>query len=546
MRTRSSTSRRTAVLVGALVTLAGAGPATAATVSASPTAITYAAAAAEANQPVITYIATATPRYRVTDAGAPLAAGAGCVVVPGGLECDDLGVTSISVTLADLDDRGGSIAADIVATLNLNAGDGADTFSNGSGGGNLAGGAGADELAGGVGNETLNGEAGGDVLRGGAGNDNLVGGADNDQLFGGTGNDDLNGGTGDDAQFGENGQDRFGNQGDDPGADTYTGGAESDTVFFTAAIRPVNVSLDDARNDGPFGQDDVRGDVENVRGSDGNDTLAGNGAANSLQGGPGSDVINGLGGDDLLIGTDLVASTGANDVLNGGDGNDILVDGGGDDPDAFTQSMLSVTLDDVADDGLVGEGDNVHSDVENIAAGLFNAVLRGSAAVNVMSGSGANDTIDVRGPGPDVVACGGGQDSVVGDPDDRIDPEGGGFCESADLGAGPAPPGAPALDADFVSRRVSKGVPRVRIGCGPGSQGPCVGTFSITVAGKRVVSGEFALTAGESETLQLRLPKALRRKLSRGGRVRAVLRVRATDNTGLNTLVRRTVSLRRK
>src|SRR4051794_38855132 len=78
-------------------------------------------------------------------------------------------------------------------------------------------------------------------------------------------------------------------------------------------------------------------------------------------------TLNGGDGNDRLLGGD------GNDVLNGGGGNDSLNGGphghdsfhGGAGRDAVTYAgrgaSLTLTIDDVANDGATGEGDNIHS-----------------------------------------------------------------------------------------------------------------------------------------------------------------------------------------
>jgi Ca2+-binding RTX toxin-like protein len=88
---------------------------------------------------------------------------------------------------------------------------------------------------------------------------------------------------------------------------------------------------------------DVLSSIENLIGSDHNDTLAGNGVANLIRGGTGDDEISGRGGNDTLRGEDgsdtLSGGAGRdrlfggadNDTLTGGAGNDTLAGGGGND-----------------------------------------------------------------------------------------------------------------------------------------------------------------------------------------------------------------------
>ncbi len=79
------------------------------------------------------------------------------------------------------------------------------------------------------------------------------------------------------------------------------------------------------------------------------------------------------------------------DRLNGGGGADDM--SGGTDPAdsrvirSTTQRArrnLSIDLDDVADDGEAGEGDNVHGDVETVTGGSGNNVIAGNAGHNVL------------------------------------------------------------------------------------------------------------------------------------------------------------------
>lgn len=104
-----------------------------------------------------------------------------------------------------------------------------------------------------------------------------------------------------------------------------------------------------------------------------------------IHGGPGFDTLFGGPNQDQLFGDeeeDLLYGMGGNDQLFGGPGNDRLSGGngvgvdadeifGGSDTDTVTYfahtGPVSVSFDDVADDGLAGEGDDVASDVERRA-----------------------------------------------------------------------------------------------------------------------------------------------------------------------------------
>ncbi|MGE7989820.1 retention module-containing protein [Pseudomonas sp. NPDC089554] len=155
---------------------------------------------------------------------------------------------------------------------------------------------------------TLNGTSGDDVLLAGAGNDTLVAGDGNDVLVGGEGNDKLYGGNGDDLLIGG------------PGDDLLDGGAGIDTASYAGATAGVIVDLSHvgAQNTVGAGVDTLTG-IENLIGSDYNDTLIGDGGDNVLNGGLGNDILKGGGGNDTLIGGL------GNDTLTGGAGNDTFV-----------------------------------------------------------------------------------------------------------------------------------------------------------------------------------------------------------------------------
>jgi len=168
--------------------------------------------------------------------------------------------------------------------------------------GTATGGAGIDTLAGieKVGgssfNDSLTGNADHNVLRGEAGNDTLVGNDGNDYLTGGAGGDNLQGGT---------------------GIDT------ADYFFTGGATQGLSVNLASGTATGA-GNDTLSG-IENVNGSDFNDTITGDGNANFLEGRGGNDGLTGAAGNDTLDGG------AGNDTLTGGLGNDTLLGAAGND-----------------------------------------------------------------------------------------------------------------------------------------------------------------------------------------------------------------------
>jgi Ca2+-binding RTX toxin-like protein len=111
----------------------------------------------------------------------------------------------------------------------------------------------------------------------------------------------------------------YGYEGDDSlkgfgGADYLDGGAGIDTVFYGDSTSGVSVNLQTGRGYGGSAEGDTLVSIENVFGSNFNDSLTGTSGANQLHGAEGNDIIKGGGG---------------NDYLDGGSGNDIIQSGGG-------------------------------------------------------------------------------------------------------------------------------------------------------------------------------------------------------------------------
>jgi Ca2+-binding RTX toxin-like protein len=106
-------------------------------------------------------------------------------------------------------------------------------------------------------------------------------------------------------------------------ANILDGGAGNDTVSYETATSGVTVSL----QPGVVGKGGAAGDtlvkIENLMGSDFNDTLSGNGKDNMLTGGKGDDVLFGRGGADTFVFRTAGASTG-DDVIRGFGKDDMI------------------------------------------------------------------------------------------------------------------------------------------------------------------------------------------------------------------------------
>lgn len=225
----------------------------------------------------------------------------------------------------------------------------------------ITGGAGHDSMWGGLGDDTIFGGDGADVLRGGVGFDiadygqstagvdvslargtGFYGAAQGDQLYGIdgvvgsdfkdvlTGNDGRNllvGGGGGDILIGLGGGDTLlGGDGDDRfesghGGDVIRGGAGYDLVDYTDAAGGVIVYLDGRSATGGYAAGDQILQVEGVIGSDFADRLYGDAADNWLEGGWGSDQMQGGGGADTFV---FGFNSGHDTILDFDTGADLL------------------------------------------------------------------------------------------------------------------------------------------------------------------------------------------------------------------------------
>ncbi|MEP3891566.1 MAG: calcium-binding protein [Hellea sp.] len=212
---------------------------------------------------------------------------------------------------------------------------GNDSFYGLSGADTLIGGEGNDLLVGGLGDDMLFGGQGEDRILGSQGIDTVRAGSGNDQVFGGSGGDDLRGQAGNDRIFGGEGDDTILGGGDNDllwggiGADELDGGDGVDAVLYSQAAAGVTLDLS-AGGTGGEAAGDTFANIENIYGSDFDDSLTGDSGNNIIIGRGGNDMLFGAGGADRLIGGI------GNDVLDGGTGNDLLVGQSGADHYVFT------------------------------------------------------------------------------------------------------------------------------------------------------------------------------------------------------------------
>ena len=161
----------------------------------------------------------------------------------------------------------------------------------------------------------------------GAGDDTFQGGTFRDVVNGGAGADKVDLGAGDD-KFLASAEYELKAAGGVDGGDAVDGGSGSDTYSAAAATGGVTIDLAAGSASGASIGTDQISNFENATGSNFNDTLTGNEAANLFGGADGNDTISGFDGDDALFGgkgSDSIAGGAGRDTLSGGDDADVFV-----------------------------------------------------------------------------------------------------------------------------------------------------------------------------------------------------------------------------
>lgn len=148
-------------------------------------------------------------------------------------------------------------------------------------------------------------------------------------VTGSNSDDIIRTGAGNDIIRGLAGEDRI-NPG--AGADTIDGGDDIDELNYYYSGSPVGINIDLAAGTGTGGhaEGDIISNIEDVVGTEHDDTITGNSENNELSGWGGNDTLIGGDGNDVLN-ADLHSKAGDQNHLEGGDGNDYLNGGAGDD-----------------------------------------------------------------------------------------------------------------------------------------------------------------------------------------------------------------------
>lgn len=301
-----------------------------------------------------------------------------------------------------------------------------DTDTAATGTDTIVAGAGADTINAGSGADSVTAGAGADAVYGEEGNDTLTGGADADSIYGGA-NDDLL---------------VFANAAELAADATVDGGTGTDTVQllgttlvdadFTDVVNVENLDFaGDAAHSVTLGTETneafangvtitVSGDAGgstlavvgaastvtvHATGTQGNDTIAGGGAADTLLGGTGADILTGNGGADSMdggAGNDTLVGTSDDALLEGGADADVLQTGAtfNDASDAQINGIETVTM-------TVNTGASL-----NLGDQTEGFTINGTDATTV-AGETGQDTI-TGGQGADSITAGSGDDSLTG------------------------------------------------------------------------------------------------------------------------------------
>ena len=295
---------------------------------------------------------------------------------------------------------------------------GGDDYANGNDGNDYIN----DLPDGGSGNDTFYGGNGADTLYGYTGNDYLSGDADNDFISGEDGNDALYGGAGIDTVYGGNGNDTTYDS-DAVTFDYYDGGAGTDWIDYSAVtfggagFVTINLATGQAVVNG--GNTETLLNFENVRGSQGGESIVGNALGNYVSALAGNDSVLGNDGNDSLFGDtgdDTVRGGNGNDSVEGNDGNDLTYG------DAGNDTVRGGGGNDVADGGVGndtvygGEGDDAA-----VVGGTGNDTVYGNDGVDFLFGNDGADRLE-GGASRDILTGGAGRDILIGGGNGTVGP----------------------------------------------------------------------------------------------------------------------------
>ena len=221
------------------------------------------------------------------------------------------------------------------------------------------------------------------------------------------------------------------------GADFLNGGTGTDTASYAASAEAVNVNMMTWTASGGDAAGDTFSGIENLTGSNWDDTIEGSTGTNVLAGGLGIDTVSyehalaavtvnlattlaqstGGAGSDTLSGFENLTGSAFNDTLTGGAGSNVLRGLAGND------TYVVNNADDVVDESTGAGIDLVRAsasfDLSATLGDVENLTLTGSAAINgkgnalanTITGNGGANIIEGK-EGADILDGGAGTDTV--------------------------------------------------------------------------------------------------------------------------------------
>ncbi|MBO6785193.1 MAG: calcium-binding protein, partial [Alphaproteobacteria bacterium] len=170
-------------------------------------------------------------------------------------------------------------------------------------------------------------------------------------------------------------------------ASVLDGGGGSDSLSYSASLVAITGNLATGTVS-RGGVSDSALNFENLTGSAFDDVLAGNGSANRLIGGSGNDNMSGGAGDDHLIGG------AGNDILDGGSGNNIIDGGAGFDYLSFASAYASVSINVVTGSIYsLGAGNDTVSGVEGYIGSSYHDTFVSGAGDDAFDGGAGLDLV---------------------------------------------------------------------------------------------------------------------------------------------------------
>jgi len=180
------------------------------------------------------------------------------------------------------------------------------------------------------------------------------------------------------------------------GNDAIDGRGGTDRANYQSSPAGVSVSLASGTASDGWSGTDTLANIENARGSDFNDTLAGDGGKNDLDGRAGNDSLSGGAGEDFLRGG------AGNDTLDGG-ANQLYANTANTSPefdgayygDATSGVTVVLGADGTAGTASGGAGADVLVGIELVVGSAFGDTIRGTNRTDteIIRGGAGNDTL---------------------------------------------------------------------------------------------------------------------------------------------------------